>query len=145
MGIYTRLPESIDEVDIIIAAGVLPHLSAPHKFILTSSFSLSLGGTAGCVVASRLGDADLSLSILVVGGGQNNKGNHMIAFPLLFPTALLPTSTATLFHKGNAEPQFDNREMIVPTGGVLGGGSLINLMMYSRAQRLNWDSWATSG
>ncbi|KAL3248075.1 hypothetical protein ABHI18_012176, partial [Aspergillus niger] len=99
MGIYTRLPESIDEVDIIIAAG----------------------GTAGCVVASRLADADLSLSILVVGGGQNNKGNHMIAFPLLFPTALLPTSTATLFHKGNAEPQFDNREMIVPTGGVLGG------------------------
>lgn len=104
-----------------------------------------LGGTAGCVVASRLADADPSLSILVVEGGQNNKGNHMIAFPLLFPTALLPTSTATLFYKGNAEPQLDNREMIVPTGGVLGGGSSINLMMYSRAQRHDWDSWATPG
>ncbi|GLA27734.1 hypothetical protein AnigIFM63326_004951 [Aspergillus niger] len=123
MGIYTRLPEGIDEVDIIIAGG----------------------GTAGCVVASRLADADPSLSILVVEGGQNNKGNHMIAFPLLFPTALLPTSTATLFYKGNAEPQLDNREMIVPTGGVLGGGSSINLMMYSRAQRHDWDSWATPG
>ncbi|OJI79822.1 hypothetical protein ASPTUDRAFT_79126 [Aspergillus tubingensis CBS 134.48] len=123
MGIYTRLPESIDEVDIIIAGG----------------------GTAGCVVASRLADADPSLSILVVEGGQNNKGNHLIAFPLLFPTALLPTSTATLFYKGNAEPQLDNREMIVPAGGVLGGGSSINLMMYSRAQRHDWDSWATPG
>ncbi|GLA67121.1 hypothetical protein AtubIFM54640_010098 [Aspergillus tubingensis] len=123
MGIYTRLPESIVEVDIIIAGG----------------------GTAGCVVASRLADADPSLSILVVEGGQNNKGNHLIAFPLLFPTALLPTSTATLFYKGNAEPQLDNREMIVPAGGVLGGGSSINLMMYSRAQRHDWDSWATPG
>ncbi|KAL3253586.1 hypothetical protein ABHI18_009381 [Aspergillus niger] len=123
MGIYTRLPEGIDEVDIIIAGG----------------------GTAGCVVASRLADADPSLSLLVVEGGQNNKGNHMIAFPLLFPTALLPTSTATLFYKGNAEPQLDNHEMIVPTGGVLGGGSSINLMMYSRAQRHDWDSWATPG
>ncbi|RDH26413.1 GMC oxidoreductase-domain-containing protein [Aspergillus welwitschiae] len=123
MGIYTRLPEGIDEVDIIIAGG----------------------GTAGCVVASRLADADPSLSILVVEGGQNNKGNHMIAFPLIFPTALLPTSTATLFYKGNAEPQLDNREMIVPAGGVLGGGSSINLMMYSRAQRHDWDSWATPG
>ncbi|PLB53137.1 alcohol oxidase [Aspergillus steynii IBT 23096] len=123
MGIYTQLPSGIDEVDIIVAGG----------------------GTAACVVASRLADADPSLSILVVEGGQNNQGNHLIAFPLLFPTALLPTSTATLFYKGNAEPQLDNREMTVPAGGVLGGGSSINLMMYSRAQRQDWDSWATPG
>lgn len=69
----------------------------------------------------------------------------MLEFPLLFPTALLPTSTATLFYKGNTEPQLDNREMIVPAGGVLGGGSTINMMMYSRAQRQDWDTWATPG
>ncbi|BCS22571.1 GMC family oxidoreductase [Aspergillus puulaauensis] len=123
MGIYTRLPDGINEVDIIVAGG----------------------GLAACVVASRLADADPSLSILVVEGGQNNQGNHSIAFPLLFPTALLPTNAATLLYKGNAEPQLDNREMTVPAGGVLGGGSSINFMMYSRAQRHDWDSWATPG
>jgi choline dehydrogenase-like flavoprotein len=33
----------------------------------------------------------------------------------------------------------------VPAGGVLGGGSSINLMMYSRAQRSDWDAWQTPG
>jgi alcohol oxidase len=30
-------------------------------------------------------------------------------------------------------------------GGILGGGSSINFMMYTRAQGIDFDSWATPG
>jgi len=33
----------------------------------------------------------------------------------------------------------------VPMGGLLGGGSSINFMMYTRAQGADFDSWATPG
>ncbi|KAF2865019.1 GMC oxidoreductase-domain-containing protein [Massariosphaeria phaeospora] len=65
--------------------------------------------------------------------------------PALFLSGLIPTSKATLFYKGNRESQLDDRELIVPSGGTLGGGSSTNLMMYSRAQRSDFDSWKTPG
>jgi alcohol oxidase len=33
----------------------------------------------------------------------------------------------------------------VPMGGMLGGGSSINFMMYTRAQGIDFDSWNTEG
>lgn len=33
----------------------------------------------------------------------------------------------------------------MPSGGTLGGGSAINFMMYTRAQRVDYDSWNTPG
>lgn len=57
----------------------------------------------------------------------------------------MPTSNATLFYQGNNESQLNGRQLTVPSGGTLGGGSSINLMMYSRAQRVDFDSWKTPG
>ena len=104
-----------------------------------------VGGTAGCIVASRLSDADPNLSILVVEGGANNYNNPAITNPILFLSHLLPTSNTTLFYQGTAEEQLGGRQLVVPSGGVLGGGSSINLMMYTRAQRSDWDAWETEG
>ena len=58
---------------------------------------------------------------------------------------MLPSSKRTLFYKGTKEGRLDDREMVVPSGGILGGGSSINLMTYSRPQRDDWDSWKTPG
>ncbi|KAK7983231.1 hypothetical protein PG989_010633 [Apiospora arundinis] len=123
MGVYTELPDDLNTVDVIIAGG----------------------GVAGCIVAARLTEADPSLSILLVEGGQNNENVTNIIHPVLFLGFMMPTSNVTLFYTGRKEPQLGNRELTVPTGGVLGGGSSINLMMYSRAQRHDWDSWETPG
>lgn len=106
---------------------------------------LGVGGTAACIVASRLSDADPNLSILVVEGGSNNFNDPTVTNPLLFLGHLAPTSKATLFYTGTAEAQLGGRQIVVPAGGILGGGSSINLMMYSRAQRSDWDAWQTAG
>lgn len=104
-----------------------------------------LGGTAACVVAGRLAEADKNLSILVIEGGPDNRGMQNIENPVFFLDHLLPTSTTTLFYKGNKSEHCAGREVVVPSGGVLGGGSSINFMMYTRAQRSDFDSWNTPG
>ncbi|KAI8650033.1 hypothetical protein NCS56_01455000 [Fusarium sp. Ph1] len=123
MGFYTKLAENIDEVDVIIAGG----------------------GTAACVVAGRLAEADPSLSILLIEGGPDNKDVANIQHPVFFLDHLLPTSKTTIFYKGNKSEKLAGRECIVPSGGTLGGGSSINFMMYTRAQREDFDSWKTPG
>lgn len=49
------------------------------------------------------------------------------------------------FYKSKASKHLDDREAIVPMGGILGGGSSINFMMYTRAQGADFDSWKTPG
>ncbi|KAH7379561.1 alcohol oxidase-like protein [Pyrenochaeta sp. MPI-SDFR-AT-0127] len=123
MGIYNKLADNINEVDIIIAGG----------------------GTAGCIIAGRLAEADPDLSILVIEGGANNKDVASIVHPVFYLQNLLPTTKTALFYKGNKAKQLADREPIVPCGGTLGGGSSINFMMYTRAQRSDFDSWKTEG
>ncbi|KAL2192960.1 GMC oxidoreductase-domain-containing protein [Corynascus similis CBS 632.67] len=123
MGIFNKLPDDIHEVDVVIAGG----------------------GTTACVVASRLADANPDLSILMIEGGQNNAGNATIAHPAFFLAHLAPDSTTNLFYKTNKSAALADRELMLPSGGVLGGGSSTNFMMYSRAQKSDFDAWGVPG
>ncbi|KAI0194265.1 GMC oxidoreductase-domain-containing protein [Xylaria flabelliformis] len=123
MGLYKNLGEDIVEVDVLIAGG----------------------GTAGCIVAGRLAEADPNLSILVIEGGPDNYGNPAVVTPAMFLTHLAPGSKTAIFYKARKSDYLAGREVIVPSGGILGGGSSINFMMYTRAQRDDFDSWKTPG
>jgi alcohol oxidase len=81
----------------------------------------------------------------VIEGGANNKDVPHIVNPVFYLQNLQPTTKTALFYKGNKAPQLAGREAIVPCGGTLGGGSSINFMMYTRAQRSDFDSWKTEG
>ncbi|KAK7753399.1 hypothetical protein SLS62_004690 [Diatrype stigma] len=54
-------------------------------------------------------------------------------------------SKTALAYQSKREKQLGDRELIVPAGGVLGGGSSINMMVYSRGQRIDFDAWKTPG
>lgn len=143
MGLYTKLPEAIDEVDVIIAGG--QYYACPQKTSqISHNIGIDLGGTAGCVVASRLADADPELSILVIEGGPNND-IPTVEIPANFLAHLSPESKTNRFHLTKKSTEVADRSLIVPTGNILGGGSSTNFMMYSRAQRSDWDSWNTPG
>ncbi|RCI07623.1 hypothetical protein L249_1675 [Ophiocordyceps polyrhachis-furcata BCC 54312] len=122
MPLYTKLPPEIVEVDIIIAGG----------------------GTAGCVVAARLADADPQLTILAVEAGPNNEV-PTIQFPACFLSHIAPDSKTNRILLTKPAPSVANRPLVLVTGSVLGGGSSMNMMMYSRAQRSDWDSWNAPG
>ncbi|QUC20527.1 uncharacterized protein UV8b_04768 [Ustilaginoidea virens] len=106
---------------------------------------LAGGGTAACVVAGRLAEADPSLAILLVERGPNNLDDAAVLTPALYRSHLLPGSKTTIFYKANREAAINGRQAVVPAGGVLGGGSSINFMMYTRAQACDYDSWNARG
>jgi alcohol oxidase len=81
----------------------------------------------------------------VIERGPDSFDVPTIVHPALFLSALMPTSKETIFYQGDQEVQLHDRGLVVPSGGTLGGGSTINLMMYSRAQRFDYDSWKTAG
>ncbi|OAQ87788.1 alcohol dehydrogenase [Purpureocillium lilacinum] len=103
------------------------------------------GGTAACIAAGRLAKADPNLSILLVEGGRNNHNDPTVVSPAIYLSHLAPGSQTALFYQANKEKALNDREAIVPSGGMLGGGSSINFMMYTRAQGIDYDSWKTEG
>ncbi|OLN96794.1 Alcohol oxidase [Colletotrichum chlorophyti] len=123
MGLYTKLADDLNEVDVIIAGG----------------------GTAACVVAGRLAAKAPELSILVIEGGTNNRDVPNVVHPAFFLDHLAPDSKTAIFYQGRKSDQLAGRSPIVPAGGILGGGSSINFMLYTRAQRSDFDSWKTPG
>ncbi|KAL2134998.1 hypothetical protein VTI74DRAFT_10133 [Chaetomium olivicolor] len=123
MGLYNKLPDDSQEVDVIIA----------------------YGGTTACVVASRLAAAYPDMSILMIEGGRNNANVPTIMHPAYFLAHLAPDSTTNLFYKTKKSAALANRELILPSTGVLGGGSSTNLMVYSQAQKSDFDSWGVPG
>ncbi len=92
-------------------------------------FCVRTGGTAGCILAGRLSEADPSLSILVIEGGKNNFNDPTVTNPAVFLGHLAPDSKTAIFYKGKRSEKLGGRAPIVPAGGVLGGGSSINFMM----------------
>ncbi|ESZ94384.1 putative alcohol oxidase [Sclerotinia borealis F-4128] len=114
---------------------------APH----TVDIIFAGGGTAACVAAGRLAKANPDLRILLIEGGKNNFEDPTVVNPAVYLSHLAPDSKTALFYKSKASPHLNNRSAIVPAGGLLGGGSSINFMMYTRAQSIDFDSWDTPG
>jgi len=76
------------------------------------------GGTAGCVLASRLSE-DPNVSVLLIEAGKSNAGILFSQIPLAFPKLFKGP------HDWNLEtvpqPALGNRKMYWPRGKVLGG------------------------
>ncbi|RYP58699.1 hypothetical protein DL771_011150 [Monosporascus sp. 5C6A] len=123
MGLYTSLPEDIGEVDVMVVGG----------------------GSAGCIVASRLTDADPALSILVIESGVNNYHDPMVVHLGFWLSHIAPGNKYTTFYHGPKSEHLAGRQGLVPTGHVLGGGSSMNMALYSRGQRSDYDAWQSPG
>ncbi|KAI4601518.1 hypothetical protein KJ359_011648 [Pestalotiopsis sp. 9143b] len=56
-----------------------------------------------------------------------------------------PQTGTTIYYVGKNEAQLGDRGIYVATGGILGGGSSINLSMYTRPQDFDYDAWKSEG
>ena len=107
---------------------------------------MTVGGAAGCVIAGRLAKADPKLHVLIVEAGPNNLNNKDIATPGFHPFLLNPAKKYAEFYVASNPSAFiGDRKLVIPQAAVLGGGSSINLMMYTRGSETDYDDWEMQG
>ncbi|MVW85716.1 alanine-phosphoribitol ligase [Pseudomonas sp. PB101] len=100
------------------------------------------GGSAGCVIASRLSeDKQASVVLLEEGPRDTHPFIHL-------PVGFYKTSQGNLVERYPWEPPAGYIGTPNPTmvqARVLGGGSSVNAMVYLRGQPADYDSWAEGG
>ena len=98
------------------------------------------GGSAGCTVASRLVEAGRSVLLLEAGPRDNHPFIHI---PGTF--IRMHGTRRTWMYRTDAQPHVNGREVCIPQGRTLGGGSSVNAMIYIRGQQRDYDDWAAAG
>jgi choline dehydrogenase-like flavoprotein len=96
------------------------------------------GGSAGCVLASRLSE-DASTAVLLIEAGprDHNPAIHIpAAFPKLFDRHL------DWAYRTEPQQHLGGRKIFWPRGKVLGGSSSMNAIMWIRGFSSDYDHWA---
>ena len=99
------------------------------------------GGSAGCVVATRLIEAGKSVLVLEAGPKDNTPLVHT---PAMF-FRMIGTKRFWMYESEPEEGLRNNRSFFIPQGKTLGGGSSVNAMVYIRGQREDFDEWRDWG
>ncbi|KAK6996808.1 GMC oxidoreductase [Favolaschia claudopus] len=100
------------------------------------------GGTAGCVLASRLSE-DPAVTVLLIEAGASHEGNFLSRIPLAF-TQLFPTAVNWRYET-IAQPGLGSKKVSWDRGKILGGSSSINASVYQRCAPENFAEWERSG
>lgn len=111
------------EYDLIFAGG--SYVSPRFRFWLTHHAPCA-GGTTSCLIAGRLADADPTLRILIVEAGPHTKDDLAHIQPARYFSHFRPDGGTVMFVAANPGKELRDRQMFVPTGHCVGGGSSIN-------------------
>lgn len=100
------------------------------------------GGSAGCVLASRLSEYPNVEVCLLEAGGKDN--SPLIHTPVGV-AAIMPTKIHNWGFDTVPQPGLNGRKGYQPRGKTLGGSSSINAMMYARGHQYDYDLWQELG
>ncbi|KAI9843746.1 MAG: Alternative oxidase, mitochondrial precursor [Sclerophora amabilis] len=103
------------------------------------------GGSCGCVVAGRLANLDHNLKVLLIEAGENNLQNPWVFRPGIYPVNMKLDSKTASFYYSRPSEWLAGRRAVVPAAHILGGGSSINFMMYTRASASDYDDFKAKG
>lgn len=126
--------------DFLVSLNLARHRvkSIDRNMQTTYDYIICGGGASGCIVAARLTE-DPSLKVLVLERGKTNKGDVCSETPAMYLANLANGNT----HHHTSEPSEDNdnKRVPVPVGNILGGGSSVNFLMYTRPSHsdFEWD------
>lgn len=97
-------------------------------------------GSAGAVIARRLADAGIAVTVLEAGGEDANPAIHD------------PSRMGELWHSPDdwdyftvPQPGAGDRRLHLPRGKVLGGSHALNAMIWVRCAPADFDHWAALG
>lgn len=99
-------------------------------------------GSAGCVLAERL-SADGNNKVLVLEyGGLDNSWLMNLPFGV---AKIWKDPRFKWPYESEPEPRLNGRRLSHPRGKVVGGSGSLNLMVYVRGHRADFDRWARAG
>jgi choline dehydrogenase len=101
------------------------------------------GGSAGCVVASRLAAAAPGASVLLIEAGPDGRGVAQIVDPPSWTK--LPGTALDWGYAYEADAAVAGRAIGVARGKVLGGCGATNAMLWYRGNPADYDAWETAG
>jgi choline dehydrogenase len=104
----------------------------------TYDFIICGAGAAGSVIARRLAE-NPACSVLLIEAGPDDEAESVLN-PALWPTNL--GSDRDWGFQAEPNPHLDGRALSMSMGKGLGGGSSVNVMVWARGHRSDWDHFA---
>jgi choline dehydrogenase-like flavoprotein len=104
-----------------------------------ADFVIAGGGSAGCVLASRLSENPQHKVVLLEAGGSSDRFVHKLPVGTYL---MLGKPESDWMYMTEPDPSLLDRQVMWMAGRMLGGGSAINGMVYIRGARSDYDGWA---
>ncbi|NVP58590.1 GMC family oxidoreductase N-terminal domain-containing protein [Mycoplana rhizolycopersici] len=115
------------------------YMSFPYDMVgAVFDFIVCGAGSSGSVVAARLAE-DGNASVLLLEAGSDDQ-SETVSNPAQWPLNL--GTNRDWGFVGQATPGLDGRRLPLSMGKGLGGGSSINVMVWARGHKADWDYFA---
>ncbi|KAF2265372.1 alcohol oxidase [Lojkania enalia] len=100
------------------------------------------GGVTGLIVANRLSENKRTTVLVIEAGGADDNFQQRLPYGA---ASALNTSLLWSGYVSDPEPYLGNKTWNVRVAQVLGGGSIVNGMMYDRGSAADYDAWEALG
>ena len=97
-------------------------------------------------MAGRRAKPDPSLEILIIEPGKSNLNDKSLSTPAFFMQSFaLGNRNVEVYLQSKPSKYIGGRQTFVPVGNVLGGGTSVNVMQYTRASASDYNDWNIEG
>ncbi|KAL2889934.1 Gmc oxidoreductase [Ceratocystis lukuohia] len=103
-------------------------------------FIIAGGGVSGLTIADRLTE-DPNIKVLVIESGPFDKDEDSV----LIPGSFNPAAYLWLPLESTPQVGLNNKTFTAPVGRVVGGGSVVNAMVYMRSSASEYSDWDSIG
>ena len=105
------------------------------------NFVIVGGGSAGCVLAARLTeDPSVRVCLIEAGGRDRHPFYHLPAGFAKMTKGMGSWGFSTV-----PQTHMKGRQLVYTQAKVIGGGSSVNAMVYTRGNALDYDEWRQLG